>query len=155
VIGPLPSTHRDALKTGPTRGLPSYEWEFSNPGFNGQNAGKTGVIAIDSGPAEIWLGPSLVNAALPTPQGPSRLLPEDAGGRIYRCATRPCKAAVERFRDLGQFGSGVGRRQFRGWAPCCDFIILTDFSRCQGHAIGRVSRRFAQQPAGFEDKDFS
>jgi hypothetical protein len=36
VIGPLPSTHRDALKTGPDRGLSPNEWEFSNPGFNGK-----------------------------------------------------------------------------------------------------------------------
>jgi hypothetical protein len=58
-----------------------------------------------------------------------------------------------------------------------DFIILTDFSRCQGRVIGRVSRRFRawsgkveisfseaivtarkwpppQQPYGFRDKDF-
>jgi hypothetical protein len=39
-----------------------------------------------------------------------------------------------------------------GWAtalstrqPVKDFIILTDFSRCQGHMIGRVSRR-PEQP---------
>ena len=40
--------------TDPDRDRPSNEWEFSNPGFNGQNAA-TGAIAIDSGPGEIWL----------------------------------------------------------------------------------------------------
>ncbi|HMI11858.1 MAG TPA: hypothetical protein VK567_09735, partial [Bradyrhizobium sp.] len=34
-----------------------------------------------------------------------------------------------------------------------DFIILTDFSRCQGQMIGRVSRR-SKQPPSLRDKDF-
>jgi hypothetical protein len=40
-----------------------------------------------------------------------------------------------------------------------DFIILTDFSRCQGHMIGRVSAapnsaKCPEPIRGFEDKDF-
>src|ERR1700687_5403013 len=31
-----------------------------------------------------------------------------------------------------------------GRSPVKEFIILTDFSRCQGHMIGRVSRRSKQ-----------
>jgi hypothetical protein len=40
-----------------------------------------------------------------------------------------------------------------------DFMILTDFSRCQRGLIGRVSRgiriaRAPNKPIGFEDKDY-
>src|SRR5450631_2602875 len=43
--------------------------------------------------------------------------------------------------------SGTGRSRVK------DSIILTDFSRCQGHMIGRVSRR-SKQPPSLRDKDF-
>ena len=45
-------------------------------------------------------------------------------------------------------------RDMAGPEPCQrreavkDFIILTDFSRCQRHMIGRVSRRFKQPIIG-------
>ena len=42
---------------------PPNEWELSNPRFNGQKRSKISAIAIDTVPAEIWLGQGLVNGA--------------------------------------------------------------------------------------------
>ena len=47
-------------------------------------------------------------------------------------------------------GSGGCQR----WQDVKEFIILTDFSRCQDLMIGRVSRRPQDLPF-FQDKDFA
>src|SRR6185437_1160089 len=117
---------------------------------NGQNAGKR-AIAIDLGLAEIWLGQRLVNGA----------------------RDRRSEACEQGFGTLKSPGPRAERRRYPGkrdacaaevatlssCLPCEDFIILTDFSRCQGGSIGRVSRgpncSCLKQPHGFEDKERS
>jgi hypothetical protein len=121
---------------------------------------KKRAIAIDLGPAEIWLGQWLVNGArrcrfkalnlvsahcnglAAKPQAPANRHPSGVAGLR-------AESAVE-----GAAKVGYGAFPFK---PFKDFIILTDFSRCQGNAIGRVSRRpnsrCPQQPYGFEYKD--
>jgi hypothetical protein len=80
------------------------------------------AIAANSGPAEIWLAKSLVNVA--------RHLCRQSR-RLGLAPWRDTKlSAVTGYYD-GRTAS---------LPPFQDFMILTDFSRCQGHAIGRVSR---------------
>src|SRR5450755_4982571 len=58
------------------------------------------------------------------------------------------------FSKLVSEGAANGSRTSEtGHSPVKDFIILTDFSRCQGHMIGRVSRRSKTAPS-LRDKDF-
>src|ERR1700686_1126909 len=45
---------------------------------------------------------------------------------------------------VSEGAANSSRTSEMGHSPVKDFIILTDFSRCQGHMIGRVSRRSKQ-----------
>jgi hypothetical protein len=107
--------------------LPSNEWEFSNPGFKGQNAAKKRAIAIDLGAAEIWLGHRLVNG------GRDRRF--EAFGSGFG-TLKPGFTTDQRPRQTGIFGMPDCERKLRRRTSqrsyikpfgFQDFIILTDF----------------------------
>src|ERR1700733_12414994 len=92
--------------------------------------GKSGVIAIDSGPAEIWLGPGLVNAAKGLRFSGLLAIRWARGIAVsHGQRTARCKAGG------GPPGWAAGEMPATEARPVTDFMILTDFSRCQCHAI--------------------
>jgi hypothetical protein len=132
---------------GPVREHPPYEWELRNPRFNGQKRSQKRAIAIDLGFAEIWLGQSLVNGARAADLTPLQRL-QHARTTGLQIDKRPWELVflgVPRFRSSCRRVLQMDRElRKRGTPPVKDFIILTDFSRCQGYVIGRVSRRSKQ-----------
>jgi hypothetical protein len=81
--------------------------------------------------------------------------PQPAAARI----SGPGRWYFYKRRLFPNFAPELAAMDQTGRLPVKDFIILTDFSRCQGRMIGRVSRRPEQPfcpkpPHGFEYKDF-
>jgi hypothetical protein len=106
------------------------------------------AIAIDLGFAEIWLGQSLVNGARAADLKPLQRL-QHAHTSGFKSIKRPWELIfLGEPRSFPKFvpeGAANGSQTSEtGHSPVKDFIILTDFSRCQGHMIGRVSRRSKQ-----------
>jgi hypothetical protein len=110
----------------PDRDHPSNEWEFSNPRFNGQKRSEIRAIAIDLGLAEIWLGQRLVNGSR---------------GRRFEALAAVAARFNRGFKTItSEDAAGITNLPKTRRSHVKDFIILTDFSRCQGPTIGRVSR---------------
>ena len=122
------STHRDALRPALIGDRPSNKWEFSNPPFNGQSAAKWALSPL-SQVSQRYGWPH----ALSTPPGTIR----HSGGKL----APPGSQTVPQSGDLAVY------HWRRSTLPFRDFMILTDFSRCQGGSIGRVSRGFKLPPA--------
>jgi hypothetical protein len=84
----------------------------------------------------------------PDPQGIRQMSGNSAiQGSMAKNAAKYALSPLTRFRRDMAGPEACQRRE-----AVKDFIILTDFSRCQGPMIGRVSRR-PEQPI-FQDKDF-
>src|ERR1700684_768853 len=68
--------------------------------------------------------------------------------RFSDCCRKQAESAftIGGTRPVRRLGQRAARPALRG-PPFRDFIILTDFSRCQGRVIGRVSRGFLKGPA--------
>jgi len=130
------STHRDALTTVLRWDHSSNEWEFGSPGVNGENAGNFSALSpLTQGFAEIWPGPSLVNAGLvcvdlrPRRGSPSGLFHELRGRsekrsdpRVYQCPRNkaeppPARPACRRFHHFDRLFSLPMRRDWASVAP--------------------------------------
>ena len=157
------STHRDAPEPAMTGDCPSNEWEFSNPGFNGQNATKlarsplTQVRERYGWPKGLSTSPDRGGFDIRRATGGPLFRGRQSLSRRAELALTPepvlslpparLGTSLEIYKPcFGAPGRPAGGACERG-PPFRDFIILTDFSRCQGGVIGRVSRRFFNGPA--------